>query len=228
MQSKRPYHHGDLKRALLDAALAIVRSTGSEKFTLREVARRAGVSHNAPYRHFKDKAELLAAVATEGYNHVIEAMAKAMRSEKTAYEKFAKTGEGFLRFALRYPDHFKLIFDAPRRYEYTETNAAGERAFGTLTSAIEQCQAEGILQQGNSRMLALMFLSFVCGNAKLAITNRLPFSEADQVVAFNRFALDALARGLAPGTPQYSPPIENASKKAAGKTGTKKKSTARR
>jgi AcrR family transcriptional regulator len=228
MKSKRPYHHGNLKRALLDAALEIVRSTGSEEFTLREVARRAGVSHNAPYRHFKDKAELMAAVATEGYNHLTEAMNKAMRSEKSAYDRFAMTGEGFLCFALRYPDHFRLIFDVPRRYEYPETLEAGERAFGTLISAIEACQAEGILQQGNSRMLALMFLSLAIGNAKLAITNRLPFSEASQVLAFDRRSKDALSVGFAPGAPLRPPVKEVAAKKLTGKSGAKKKSAARR
>ena len=65
MNPKRRYHHGDLKRALLDAALELVRTKGAEAFTLREVARRAGVSHNAPYRHFRDRGELLAAVAVE-------------------------------------------------------------------------------------------------------------------------------------------------------------------
>jgi len=226
MSAKKPYHHGNLKQALLDAALEIVRSTGSEEFTLREVARRAGVSHNAPYRHFKDKAELLAAVATEGYNYLTGSMTKAMRSGKTTSERFAKVGEGFLRFALRYPDHFNLIFDAPRRYECLETNEAGERAFGTLVTGIEQCQAEGILRQGNSRMLGLMYLSIAIGNAKLANTNRLPFSETSQVIAFDLEIKRALTRGLSPEAAQYAAMMEDSAKKADRTTSKKKKPTA--
>ena len=65
MKKARPYHHGHLKTALLEAALGLIREVGPTAFTLREVARRAGVSHNAPYRHFRDREELLAAVATE-------------------------------------------------------------------------------------------------------------------------------------------------------------------
>jgi len=223
MHSKVSYHHGDLRRALLDAALEIVRSTGSEEFTLREVARRAGVSHNAPYRHFKDKADLIAAVATEGYNHLTASMKKAMSSGNSAYERFSATAEGFLRFALRYPDHFKLIFDLPRRYEYPETYEAGERAFGMLISAIEHCQAEGILQKGNSRMLALMFLGVAVGNAKLAITDRLPFAETLKIVAFDKSVKDALFRGLAPESPQEPSAVRRSGKKSSARAEAKKR-----
>jgi AcrR family transcriptional regulator len=59
---ERPYHHGDLRRAIVESALELLRETGSLEFSLRELARRAGVSHNAPYKHFADKRELLAAV----------------------------------------------------------------------------------------------------------------------------------------------------------------------
>src|SRR6266487_6634973 len=184
MKSKRPYHHGHLKQALLDAALDLIRTKGADAFTLREVARVAGVSHSASYRHFRDKNDLLAAVATEGYNRLTEEIVKAIEPGQTAYERFRLSGNGFIQFALRNPDHFRVFFDAPRRYEYPETNEAGERAFGVLIRGVEECQAAGILQQGNSRMLALMFLAVAVGVAKFATTGRLPFSEASQVVAF--------------------------------------------
>ena len=74
---ERPYHHGDLRRAIVEAALEILRETQSLEFSLRELARRAGVSHNAPYKHFADKRELLAAVSAAGF----EMLAKRMTSE---------------------------------------------------------------------------------------------------------------------------------------------------
>jgi AcrR family transcriptional regulator len=212
MKSKRPYHHGNLKQALLDAALELIRTKGAEAFTLREAARLAGVSHSASYRHFRDKNDLLAAVATEGYNRLTEEMVTATEPGKTAYERFRLTANGFIQFALRNPDHFKVIFDAPQRYEYPETNEAGERAFGTLIRRVEECQAAGILQQGNSRMLALMFLGVAIGIAKLAITGRLPFSEASQVVAFDAMVKDALSRGLAPEPQATKPPSKKRTK----------------
>ena len=74
---ERPYHHGDLRRAIVKAALEILRETQSLEFSLRELARRAGVSHNAPYKHFAEKRELLAAVSAAGF----EMLAKRMTSE---------------------------------------------------------------------------------------------------------------------------------------------------
>src|SRR3954471_11223593 len=74
---ERPYHHGDLPRVIVKAALEILRETQSLEFSLRELARRAGVSHNAPYKHFADKRELLAAVSAAGF----EMLAKRMTSE---------------------------------------------------------------------------------------------------------------------------------------------------
>jgi AcrR family transcriptional regulator len=206
MKSKRPYHHGNLKQALLDAALDLIRTKGAEAFTLREAARLAGVSHSASYRHFRDKNDLLAAVATEGYNRLTEEMVAAIEPGKTAYERFRLSGRGFIQFALRNPDHFKVIFDAPKRYEHPETNEAGERAFGTLIRRVEECQAAGILQQGDSRMLALLFLAVAIGVAKVAITGRLPFREESKVVAFDAMVNDALSRGLAPEPQPAKPP----------------------
>src|SRR5579871_1734507 len=82
MPAPRPYHHGHLKKALLDAALALIAETGARGFTLREAARRAGVSHNAPYRHFRDKDDLLAAVAADGFDRLGEAMTRAAGKAK--------------------------------------------------------------------------------------------------------------------------------------------------
>ena len=75
---ERPYHHGDLRRVIVKAALEILRETQSLEFSLRELARRAGVSHNAPYKHFTDKRELLAAVSGAGFEMLTKLMASEM------------------------------------------------------------------------------------------------------------------------------------------------------
>ena len=228
MKPKRKYHHGDLKRALLDAALELTRAVGSEGFTLRQVAARAGVSHTALYRHFRNKEELLAAVATEGYNYLGESMVKAMASGETAYERLRLNGRGFTQFAVRYPEHFKVIFDYQRRYDYPETNEAGERTFGLLIQAVEQCQTEGIVRQGNPRLLALMYLAVAVGVAKSAITGRLPFSKTAEVVAFDEMVKGALTRGLAPEPPQHPVTAEKPGKEPVARSGPEKKKNARR
>ena len=126
MPTPRPYHHGNLKQALLEASLDIIRKAGPAAFTLREVARRAGVSHNAPYRHFRNKEELLAALAAEGFDRLTAAMTKAAESASGALERFRSSGRGYVEFALRYPQHFAVMFEVPWQYElYPQTRAAG-------------------------------------------------------------------------------------------------------
>ena len=197
MKTPRTYHHGNLKQALLKASLALLRKAGPSAFTLREVARRAGVSHNAPYRHFRNKQELLAALAGEGFDRLTSAMTQAAGTASRPLERLRLSGRGYVEFALRYPQHFAVMFDAPVRiHQYPEAHAAGERAFGTLVRYIEECQAEGVLPQGDPIRFALFAWSLVHGVAKLAISRRLPFSSIDDVLRFTDSATDALALGM--------------------------------
>src|ERR1700683_623749 len=105
MPAKRPYHHVELKQTLLDAAVALIAEVGPQAFTLREVARRAGVSHNAPYRHFKDKEDLLAAVATGGFDRLTRALAAA-GPKASPLDRLRLSGVAYVDFAMRYPRHF--------------------------------------------------------------------------------------------------------------------------
>src|SRR5271167_4118544 len=109
----RPYHHGNLKDALLDAAAALITEVGPQYFTLREVTRRAGVSHNAPYRHFRDKDELLAAVAAQGFRELTRAMQEAVEPQSNALDKLKQSGLAYVAFAIRRPEPFTVMFDAP-------------------------------------------------------------------------------------------------------------------
>jgi len=198
MRTPPTYHHGNLKPALLKASLDLIRKSGPGAFTLREVARRAGVSHNAPYRHFRDKEELLAALAAEGFDRLTAAMTQAAESASGALERFRLSGRGYVEFALRYPQHFAVMFDVPWRFDlYPQTRAAGERAFGTLVRYVEACQAEQVLPPGDAKPFALLAWSMVHGVAKLAISGRLPLSGAADVLRFTDTATGALARGLA-------------------------------
>ncbi|MBW2453521.1 MAG: WHG domain-containing protein [Deltaproteobacteria bacterium] len=103
------YHHGDLPRALVEAALALVEDQGVSALTLREVARRVGVTHAAPYRHFKDKSALLAAVAEEGFKRLTHALVAA-RGAAPAAEGRAAMGIAYLRFAIEHPAHYRVMF----------------------------------------------------------------------------------------------------------------------
>ena len=85
--NERPYHHGDLRRAIVKAALEILQETQSLEFSLRELARRAGVSHNAPYKHFADKRELLAAVSAAGFETLTKHMEREVAGLDNARER---------------------------------------------------------------------------------------------------------------------------------------------
>ena len=104
-RQKRPYHHGDLEAALVRAAGKLLDKEGIEALSLREVARRAGVSHAAPYRHFPERDALLAALAVEGF----EWLAVAQR-EAAAAGGLRAMGEAYVEFALAHPQRFRLMF----------------------------------------------------------------------------------------------------------------------
>jgi AcrR family transcriptional regulator len=179
MQPLRPYHHGKLKQALVDAAIALIAEVGTNGFTLREVARRAGVSHNAPYRHYRDRDELLAVVAMQGFERLKAAMRRSAARGSSALERLRFCGRGYVDFALRWPQHFFVMFDLPSsREKYPEYAAVGQEAFDTLLTFIVACQEDGALPREEPEMLALTAWSLVHGIAKLAISQHLPFRRA--------------------------------------------------
>jgi AcrR family transcriptional regulator len=101
MSTLLSYHHGELRRAVLRTAGEILEKEGLESLSLREVARRAGVSHNAPYRHFPDRDGLLVALVEEGFRMLLDALARRPRREM---------GEAYVDFALAHPQRFRLMF----------------------------------------------------------------------------------------------------------------------
>jgi AcrR family transcriptional regulator len=197
MTAKRPYHHANLKQSLLDAAVDLLAEVGRQGFTLREVARRAGVSHNAPYRHFQDKDDLVAAVAAEGFDRLTASMNEAMAEGSAAADRLRLAGRGYVQFALSRPNHILAMFEAPlgdlSRPEYA---ASGLRAFQVLLDAISAVQAEGGLPEGDPHAFAIVAWAAVHGLAKLAIGRRLPFDTA-QTIEFTGYLSRALMHGMA-------------------------------
>ena len=187
----KPYHHGNLREALLKAAIRLIAEVGPTAFTLREVARRAGVSHNAPYRHFRDKDDLLAAVAVQGFRELTQAMLDAAKRRRGALNQLKRAGLAYVEFALRRPEHFTIMFDAPvSKGKHRESAESGERAFSTLVSFVKNCQDEGRLAPGDSHQLALLAWSIVHGIAKLATAKRLPYQPRGEVLNFAEFVID--------------------------------------
>jgi len=110
-RKKSSYHHGDLHRALIATALKLVEESDVSALTLREVARRAGVTHGAPYHHFKNKAALLAVLAEEGYRALYtEQLRAAAKAGADPVARLQAIGNAYVRFAVHHPGHFRVMF----------------------------------------------------------------------------------------------------------------------
>lgn len=140
------YHHGDLPNALRHAAGEVIAEDGLGRFSLREVARRAGVSHTAPAHHFGDVRGLLTSLAVEGFDHLYEATSTAVADESDPAERLAAMGEAYVAIATDHPAHCQVMFrtdvvdpDDPTLLE------AGMRAHAVLRDTIRDLvEAEGL------------------------------------------------------------------------------------
>lgn len=191
----RSYHHGDLRRALLDEALAIIAAHGVEGLTLREIGARLGVSRTALYRHFADKNALLTAVATEGFRRLGEALAKAWREGGPAGSR--GMGAAYIRFAVENPSHYRVMFSRFVEPEPQDPALAAEArgAFQALVEAVTMLQREGIFRRDDPVLLARYVWAVVHGVAMLAIDRQLP--EPNGVEELTEYALTRLRTGTA-------------------------------
>lgn len=138
-QERRGYHHGNLREALVEAALHLIQQKGASGFSFAEAARAAGVSPAAPYRHFRDRDALIAEVARRGFARFAEALAKAWNGGKpTPRTAFDRVGLAYLEFARNEPAHFAAMFESGLSLaEFPEAQAEGDRAFAVLRDACE-------------------------------------------------------------------------------------------
>ena len=161
------YHHGDLKRALTSAALSLVAEKGPKGFTLTEAARRAGVSAAAPYRHFADKAALLATVAEQGFLDLHAELVAVDEADPKA--RVVELGRTYVRWAVAHPDHYRVMFGADiGKAAHAGLAVAGERAFGDLVDALA-----GVVDGQDPRSVAAPLWALVHGVASLAIGGEL-------------------------------------------------------
>jgi AcrR family transcriptional regulator len=169
MPPDRPYHHGDLRQAVLAAAVDALTESGPARLSLRDLARRAGVSHAAPAHHFGDKAGLLTAVAAEGYNLLADTLTAAQ--QRTA--DFLDVGVAYVRFAVDHRAHFEVMF-RPDLYHPDDpaVAAARQRAADALYGGVRSVTAT---RRGPDIPLAgIAAWSLVHGFATLWLNHALP------------------------------------------------------
>ncbi|HEY6560166.1 MAG TPA: TetR/AcrR family transcriptional regulator [Polyangiaceae bacterium] len=199
MSQKGGYHHGDLRRALLDTVLAMVVERGDAgDVTLREVARRAGVSHNAPYRHFDGKETLLAAVATEGFAQLSCALRAARSGVDDAEERFVRTGVAYLRFALDHWGHVAVMHGPG--ITKSQTRELQQAANDTFQVLKELAEDAGVVEVADARRCGVVVWSFVHGLAVLTTHRQVPPSVGGSPESTAELGLRSLYRSFSAGT----------------------------
>lgn len=197
------YHHRDLRRALLDEAVAVLMETGTDDFTLRSLARRLGVSHAAPYAHFADKSALLEEIAAVGFVQLREAMLEASAPVvDSPRERMIAIGLGYIRFGLEHPAHYRLMFTAaevcgPNKPEIVERT--GSACFQVLIDSLDALRPDAAERFGPNRPDAVAAWSLVHGLALLTIDQRQKYEmQTDAGLAISEAALRLLLSGLHP------------------------------
>jgi AcrR family transcriptional regulator len=210
------YHHGDLRKSLVDAAIRMLKTVPPSELSLRALAREAGVSIAAPYRHFKDKDSLLAAIATEGYTLKFNFMADGIRKAKGDPEAmYFGCGLAYFRMGLRHPQHFKLMTSSEVRPNevHPELMHAATKTFMLLQQMILVNQKAGLIGPGDLVHKAMNCWTLVHGFTALYTEGRLTWLGVDEgnaeaalkALMFqyrigNREALDSKAAGFIPFT----------------------------
>ncbi|MGW9450050.1 TetR/AcrR family transcriptional regulator [Streptomyces sp. NPDC055632] len=162
MTTRSTYHHGDLRQAVLAAALDVIAAEGPGALSLRDLARRAGVSHAAPAHHFKDRAGLLTAVAAEGY----DLLARTLADTPDLRER----GVRYVRFAVEHPAHFQVMFQPDLlRADDPDLLAAKERASAELRAGV--ADLDGTPGVPDAREAGIAAWSLAHGFATLLLTH---------------------------------------------------------
>ncbi|MBB2203885.1 TetR/AcrR family transcriptional regulator [Gluconacetobacter takamatsuzukensis] len=195
----RPYHHGDLRRALIDTALAMLATDQNWAFTLREVARRTDVSHAAPYKHFRDRESLLRELARIGFVQLEEAMSVAMSSGPSSTRaRFVAVARACIDFALCNPGLYRLMFsaDADKTMD-PHLHDAAMATFGILLRLLEEGLRDGSFRPVAISALAAASWAQVHGLAMLAISGQLLEEKVgpEPVLAALDVLLDGVCRG---------------------------------
>jgi AcrR family transcriptional regulator len=165
----KPYHHGDLRRALLEAAEKVLERDGSAGLSLRAVAREAGVSPAAPYHHFKDKDELLLAVGKTGFMKLKAAMAEAVAKETDpAADKLILIGLAYVAFAQSHPATYRVMYDCARREDaMPDSDDHDEGGFRLVKDAIRDASG-GEISEADTHLTAIAAWCAVHGLAEMS------------------------------------------------------------
>ena len=199
------YHHGDLRNALLDMALALVEERGVEAFSMREAARQLSVSPAAAYSHFKDKAEVLGQLAMRGFEQLAREMeegvaqaTKGLSGKQSAIEQMKAVGRAYVHFAVGSPARFRIMF-GPYGAGNEDARGVGEGGrtpFGLLVDALKQLAEAGVIDSSNVRSGAMPAWAGVHGLAALLVDGAMPMQSKEQLTATTEAVVSNIVAGL--------------------------------
>lgn len=193
---KTPYHHGNLKNALIKAGAELLVEEGVKSLSLRKVAAKVGVSHSAPYAHFKDKESLIAAITTEGFQQLYERLEATIQSnQEMPSDLLVEVAYTYVQFAQEQPAFFKLMFSGVMEHEHAFPDFVriSKANFQMLVDLVIHCQEASVLPAGPSDLLAVSVWSLVHGFTSLLLERQISHT------ILERYAIKDLIRNtLAP------------------------------
>ena len=194
------YHHGNLRNTLLTIAIELLATDGVHALSMRKMAQRAGVSHNAPYMHFADKDAVLAAIAEEGFSLLaIEVESAIAKADKSARQQLMAVSETYVRFALDHADHLQVMFRPIEAEKYPKLLEVSQASLNRLFELVKAGQEKGELRSGETNEMTKAIWAMVHGIAALSIAYKtrllLPEKNSveDVVITLMNYLLDGLA-----------------------------------
>jgi AcrR family transcriptional regulator len=201
-QKPKPYHHGDLRNALIQAGLELLAEGGAQELDLRKVARRAGVSHAAPYRHFADKQALIAAINEEGFHLLAERIRSTLREvSDEPVEQLLGVALAYVRFAKENPWLMREMFSGItiERETFESLRTASKSVYRLYAEVIRSGQERGKIVDGDPTALAGVLWSVLHGLAMLIIENQMrPYADGPEgTERVTRYTIEVLYGGFA-------------------------------
>lgn len=186
VQKKTSYHHGDLRRTLLDSALQVIETQGLAALSMRELAKQAGVSAAAPFRHFESRTALLTALAEEAMDQFVASIDEHLKAAAgdDPLMKFRAVGLGFLRWALAHPTHFQVISSrALIDFERATLRQRNDRIREIMANLMHAASAQGLLRHGDVNRYIIGARALVYGLARMYLDGQFPSWELNEEAA---------------------------------------------
>ena len=194
------YHHGDLRNALISIAIELLAEDGLQALSLRKMAQRAGVSHNAPYMHFADKEAVLVAIAEEGFRLLaVDVELEIERAGSSTREQLIAASQAYVRFALGHPDRVQVMFRPVDEAKYPSLVQTSQSSLNRLFELVKSGQENGELKPGDPQAMTKAIWAMVHGISAISIAYQTSImsptqsSAADVTSMFVGFLLDGLA-----------------------------------